>query len=133
MARTAANDIGIGCSAHRTPRMASTPEKDFQNDLEAIRVDVKALSDTVGNLIAEASKAQAAMGKTIKKAAKNAAGDVEEMWDGAVNLGHDAAEATRIAAHAGVSTIDTEIKRNPIYAVLISLGIGFLVGILNRK
>jgi len=30
--------------------MASTPEKDFQNDLEAIRVDVKALSDTVGNL-----------------------------------------------------------------------------------
>ena len=113
--------------------MASTPEKDFQNDLEAIRVDVKALSDTVGNLIAEASKAQAAMGKTIKKAAKNAAGDVEEMWDGAVNLGHDAAEATRIAAHAGVSTIDTEIKRNPIYAVLISLGIGFLVGILNRK
>jgi hypothetical protein len=50
MARSAANDIGIGCSAHRTPRMASTPEKDFQNDLEAIRVDVKALSDTVGNL-----------------------------------------------------------------------------------
>ena len=100
--------------------MASTPEKDFQNDLEAIRVDVKALSDTVGNLIAEASKAQAAMGKTIKKAAKNAAGDVEEMWDGAVNLGQ-------------VSTVEREIKRNPIYAVLISLGIGFLVGILNRK
>ena len=113
--------------------MASTPKKDFQNDLEAIRVDLKALSDTVGNLVAEASKAQAAMGKTIKKAAKHVAGDVEEMWDGAVNLGHDTAEATRSAAHAGVSTIETEIKHNPIYAVLISLGIGFLVGILNRK
>ena len=100
--------------------MASTPEKDFQNDLEAIRVDMKVLSDTVGNLVAEASKAQAAMGKTITKAAKNAAGDVEEMWDGAVNLGQ-------------VSTVEREIKRNPIYAVLISLGIGFLVGILNRK
>jgi hypothetical protein len=60
--------------------MAWTPEKDFQNDLEAIRVDMQALSDTVGNLVAEASNAQAAMGKTTKKAAKNAAGDVEEMW-----------------------------------------------------
>jgi hypothetical protein len=35
--------------------------------------------------------------------------------------------------NAGVSTIETEIKRNPIFAVLISLGIGLLVGMLNRK
>ena len=73
------------------------------------------------------------MGKTLKKAAKNAAGDVEEMWDGVVNLGHDAADATRSAAHVGVSTVEREIKRNPLYAVLIALSIGFLVGIFNRK
>ena len=113
--------------------MASTPEKDFNDDLEAIRADIKALSDGVGNLVAEASKAQSAIGKAIKKAAKNAVGDVEEMWDGAVSLGHDTAEATRGAAHAGASTIGRQIRRNPISVVLISLGIGILVGILNRK
>lgn len=113
--------------------MASTPDKDFQNDLAAIRADIAALSDSVGKLAAEAAKAQAAMAKTMKKAARSAAGDVEDMWDEAVHLGRDTTDATRDAARAVESSIEGQIKRNPVGAVLVALGIGFVVGILGHK
>lgn len=113
--------------------MATNPEKDFQADLDTLRGDIASLSDTVGKLAAEAAKAQAAMGKTMKKAAKNAAGDVEEMWDEAVTLGRDTASAAKSAAYAAESTVEAQIKQNPIGAVLVALGIGFVVGILGRK
>ena len=111
----------------------ASPEKDFQNDLEAIRADIAALTDTVGKLASEATKAQAAMAKTMKKAAKNAAGDVEEMWEEAAQLGQDAADAARDAAQVGVSTIEQQIKKNPVGAVMVALGIGFVVGILGHR
>ena len=113
--------------------MATTPEKDLQTDLEAIRADIAALSESVGKLANEASKAQAAMAKTVRKAAKGAAGVGEEMWDEAAHLGHDTAEAAADAAHAGMSNLEKQIKQNPVSSVLIALGIGFVVGVIGLK
>ena len=42
-------------------RIATKPENDLQTDLEAIRSDIAALTENVGKLATEASKAQAAM------------------------------------------------------------------------
>jgi ElaB/YqjD/DUF883 family membrane-anchored ribosome-binding protein len=37
------------------------------------------------------------------------------------------------APAAGLAMIENEIKRNPLNAVLIALGIGFVAGLLGRK
>jgi ElaB/YqjD/DUF883 family membrane-anchored ribosome-binding protein len=113
--------------------MVTTPEKDFQKDLEALRADIAALTETVGSLAAQAAKAEAAIARNVRKAAKSAVGTGEEMWDEGVQLGEDAARAAVHGAHAGVSTLEDQIKKNPMNAVLIALGVGFLVGIVGHK
>ena len=111
--------------------MAATPENDFKTDLEAIRSDIAALTQNVGKLANEASKAQAAMTKTVKKAARASTGIGAKMWDETADLGHDAAEAVADAAHAGMSNLERQIKRNPMSSVLFALGIGFVAGVIG--
>ena len=113
--------------------MATTPEKDFQDDLKALRADIAALTDTVGSLASQATRAEADVTKRVKKAAKGAIGTGEDMLDEGVELGHDAARAATSGARAGVSSLEHQIEKNPMNAVLIALGIGFVVGLVGRK
>jgi ElaB/YqjD/DUF883 family membrane-anchored ribosome-binding protein len=55
------------------------------------------------------------------------------MWEDTMQLGSDTAEAAADAAQAGMATLESQIKRNPMSAVLVALGIGFVVGIIGRK
>jgi ElaB/YqjD/DUF883 family membrane-anchored ribosome-binding protein len=111
--------------------MATSQEKNFQTDLEAIRSDIAALTENVGKLANEASKAQAAMAKTVRKAAKASAGIGAKMWDEAAGLGHDTTEAVADAAHAGMSNLEKRIKQKPVGSVLFALGIGIIVGVIG--
>ena len=52
--------------------MATSAETDFQKDIEALRADIAALTDTVGKLATEAVKAKSAIGGNMKTAAKKA-------------------------------------------------------------
>jgi ElaB/YqjD/DUF883 family membrane-anchored ribosome-binding protein len=111
----------------------ANPEKDFQDDISAIRADIAALTDTVGKLAAEASKAQAAFAKDVKKAAKSAGRIGSEAWEEAAQLGADTAEAAGDAAQAGMASLEKQIRQKPFNAVLIALGIGFVVGLLGHR
>ena len=82
-----------------------TDERDFQNDVEVLRADMAALTKTVRKLAYEATKAQAAIAKTVRRAGKNTLGFGEELWEEAGHLGHDAAEAAQGATRAGVSRL----------------------------
>jgi len=113
--------------------MATTSEKDFQDDLKALRADIAALTDTVGNLASQATRAEAGVTKSVKKAAKGAIGTGEDLLDEGVELGHDAARAATSGARAGVSSLEHQIEQNPMNAVLIALGIGFVVGLVGHK
>ena len=113
--------------------MATTPERDFQNDLDALRADIKALTESVGSLASQASRAEAAVTKGVKKAAKGAIGTGEDMLEEGVELGHDAARAAASGARAGVSSLEHQIEKNPLNAVLLALGIGLVVGFVGRK
>src|SRR5665213_3631012 len=108
-------------------------ETDFRKDFDSLRADVAALTGTVGKLATVAEKAQVAMSKTVKRAVHNPAGVGEEIWDEVADLGNDSAKAARDAAHMGVSTLENEIKRNPLRSVLVALGVGFIVGMLGHK
>jgi ElaB/YqjD/DUF883 family membrane-anchored ribosome-binding protein len=106
--------------------MAATTEKDLQKDLDALRADIQALSDTVGKLATEAAKTQASVAKSVRHAG-------EEIAAEARHLGKDAIDTAGDVAEFSLSAIEKEIKQNPVGAVLIALGIGFLVGIVGRR
>ena len=108
-------------------------EKDLPKDLEAIRADIAALTETVGRLAADIADARGAMKKTVKAAAKDAAEAGEDLLADTMKLGGDAAGAVGDAAHAGMASLEGEIKRNPISAVLTALGIGFVIGLIGRR
>jgi len=108
-------------------------EKDLPKDLEAIRADIAALTQTVGRLATDMADVRATLKRTVRTAAKEAAEAGEELLSDAMKLGGDTAEAAADAARAGVSSVEAEIKRNPISAVLTALGIGFVIGIIGRR
>ena len=113
--------------------MVTNAERDFQKDIDALRADIGALTDTVGKLAAEAVKVKSTLENDMKKAARNAGKVGEELWEETQQLGADAAEAAADAAGAGMASLETQIRRNPVSAVLIALGAGFVFGILGRR
>ncbi|MEX0851715.1 MAG: hypothetical protein WD036_00300 [Bauldia sp.] len=112
-------------------------EKDLHKDLEALRSDLVALTETVRRLVGDVAEARAGMREAVKSAAKDAAKGAaaagEELLSDAMKLGGDAAGAAGDAAHATVASLEAEIRRNPISAVFTALGIGFVIGIIGRR
>jgi ElaB/YqjD/DUF883 family membrane-anchored ribosome-binding protein len=107
--------------------------KNLQKDLEAIRADIEALGDTIGKLAAEATRTRSRMAADVRRAARTATDAGEDILEETKHLGRDAAEAASDAADLGLSTIEKEIKRSPVGAVLVALGIGFLIGIIGHR
>ena|SRR5665213_1082818 len=97
--------------------MAATDEKDFHHDVDAIRADISALADTVGKLASE--RINTARGKKTGKRSQRAGDD---MWEGTHELGADVIGA---AEHL--------ITRSPRRAVLVALGVGFVVALLTFR
>jgi ElaB/YqjD/DUF883 family membrane-anchored ribosome-binding protein len=108
-------------------------EKDFQKDMEAIRADLAALADTVNRLASDTADVHAKVKKNFKKAARQAADAGEQFAADARGLGGHAAEAATDVASAGIASLEDQIKRHPVTAVLGALGAGFLIGVMGRK
>jgi ElaB/YqjD/DUF883 family membrane-anchored ribosome-binding protein len=117
--------------------MTMAAEKDFQKDLEALRADIAALTETVSRLAGEMADARTTMRDTVRDSVRSAAKDAaeagEDLLSDAMKLGGDTAGAAADAARARVSSMEDEIKRNPVTAVLTALGIGFVIGIIGRR
>ena len=95
-------------------------EKDFQHDVETIRADIAALTDTVGKLASETLRAAVGRGRPTKRGKRGRAGD--EVSEETHELGTDVMGA---AEHL--------VTRNPTRAVLIALGVGFLLALIGFK
>jgi ElaB/YqjD/DUF883 family membrane-anchored ribosome-binding protein len=108
-------------------------DKDVQKDLEALRADIAALTETVGRLASDTAHVRAAMKQTVGAAAREAADIGEQFVADAAKLGSDAAGAAADAGKAAMASLETEIRRNPISAVLTALGIGFVLGVIGRR
>ena len=108
-------------------------EKDLQKDLEAVRADIAALTQAVGRLGADTADMRAALTRNISGTGKDAGEAGERLVSDAMKLGGDTAEAAADAARVGMSSLEAEIKRNPISAVLTALGIGFVIGVVGRR
>ena len=113
--------------------MATRADEDPAAHFERIRADIAALSETVAQLVTDTAGIQATLKRRVNAAAKQAAQAGGDMLGEATALGEEAMEAAARGATAAVDTIETQIARNPLTAVLIALGFGFAVGLLSRK
>ena len=108
-------------------------EEDVAALIERIRADIAGLSETVSQLVTDTSGIQATLRKRVNSAAKGAAKAGGDLLGEATAIGEEAIDAAAKSATAAVSTIESEIARNPLTSVLIALGFGFAVGLLTRK
>jgi ElaB/YqjD/DUF883 family membrane-anchored ribosome-binding protein len=107
--------------------------KTVEGDIQALRADIAALAESVGQMISGAGEA--------KQAARNG---VEEGLNGAARAGRDfISDAGKLKSHSvhaageaasdATSLLSGEIKRNPLVAVAAALCVGFIAGIAQRR
>ena len=113
--------------------MAPRVDEDLSDHVDRIRSDIAALSETVRQLVSDTAGIQATLKQRVSTAAKQAAHAGSDILGEAGALGEEAVEAAARGATAAVDSIETQIARNPLTAVLIALGFGFAVGLLSRK
>jgi ElaB/YqjD/DUF883 family membrane-anchored ribosome-binding protein len=108
-------------------------EKDFQKDLDAVRADLSALTETLGKFVTIATTAEGAIGKAAKQAGKKVGANASDLMEEGAQLASDSAKAAMDGVAAGAASLEQHIKQNPVNAVLIALGVGFLVGIIGHR
>ena len=113
--------------------MAPRSDEELSDHVDRIRADIAALSETVRQLVGDTAGIQATLKQRVSTAAKQAAHASGDILGEAGALGEEAMEAAARGATAAVDSIETQIARNPLTAVLIALGFGFAVGLLSRK
>jgi ElaB/YqjD/DUF883 family membrane-anchored ribosome-binding protein len=114
-------------------KMAASADKDLGEHIETIRADIATLSETVSQLVNDTAGIQSALKRRVNAAAKHAAATGEHMFNDATAMGEDALDAVAKGANAAVSSVESQITRNPLTSVLIALGFGIAVGLLSRK
>jgi ElaB/YqjD/DUF883 family membrane-anchored ribosome-binding protein len=113
--------------------MATSSEKDLSDHLERIRADISSLSETVATLVSDTAGIKSTLKRGASNAAKQAAALGEEVIHEAQEFGSEAMHAAARSANAAVSSVESQIERNPITSVLIALGFGFAIGLMTRK
>ena len=113
--------------------MATSSEKDLSDHLERIRADISSLSETVATLVSDTAGIKSTLKRGATNAAKQAASLGEEVMHEAHELGSEAMHAAARGATAAVSSVESQIERNPLTSVLIALGFGFAIGLMTRK
>ena len=105
-------------------------QDDLGEHLQRLRADFATLSETVTRLASEsAASAQSQMRETAGDAARKASDAGQQVYRDAAALGH-AAIGT---ANAAAGQLEQQIARNPVTAVLVALGVGFAIGLLNHR
>jgi ElaB/YqjD/DUF883 family membrane-anchored ribosome-binding protein len=113
--------------------MASPTEKELSDNLDRIRADIAALTDSVKTLMADSAGIQSALKSKVNATAKQAANVGERMISEAGEFGSEALDVAQKQATQAVSTVESHIRQNPFAAVLIAVGVGLAFGLISRK
>jgi len=113
--------------------MATNADKEMTENLDKIRADIAALSETVKTLVSDTAGIQSTLRKKFDETTRQAASMGEKMMHEAADMGNDALHAATRQASEAIDTIEVKITRNPFASVLIALGLGFAIGLLNRR
>ena len=113
--------------------MATNTEKDMSEHLDKIRADIAALSATVKALASDTAGIQSKIGESLDKRSKQAAAVGGKLAQDAMNMGSDALTAASNQANETLKDIETTVARKPLTALLIALGLGFVLGLFSRR
>lgn len=122
MANEAAGGAGGRAATSRTPRSESDLARDaeaLQDQIEALKKDIATISATLADL--------------VKSGLREGRDTVREKADLYRRQGQEQAEAAIEEARAYGEALEARISRNPFSAVLVALGLGFLIGLLSRR
>ena len=94
-------------------------QADLEEEVSRLREDIAALADTLKGIVgAEAKSAADALRERADRVAANA---------------HLAADRAQASAREGYDALQTTVEKNPLTALLLALGLGFIVGIISRR
>lgn len=110
---------GTGSRAARPDSDVARNTQELQDQIETLKGDIASLSATLSDLV----KAGVREGReTVRQRAKEYRRQGEEQASAAVESAREYGEA-----------LEEQIARNPFSAVLVALGMGFLVGLMSRR
>lgn len=112
--------------------MASTT-KTLEEDIQALRTDIAALANSISHMGSGAADAKKAARNGFDEGLKDAAGAGRDFVADAAKLKAHSAEAAGEVASDVTSMLSGEVKRNPLIAVAIALGVGYIAGIAQRR
>jgi ElaB/YqjD/DUF883 family membrane-anchored ribosome-binding protein len=95
--------------------------------------DAAALAAQVETLKADLAAISATLADLVKATASEGRATIERTADYYVKKGKRQADAAIDEARAYGEALESQITRNPFSAVLVALGLGFLVGLMSRR
>jgi ElaB/YqjD/DUF883 family membrane-anchored ribosome-binding protein len=113
--------------------MAAIDEKDIADQIETIRADIASLTKKMSLLVSDTAGIRARLARSVTNAAKSAVGSGERFLSEAEEFGSEAIHAATRGANAAVVGVQQEIERNPLAAVMIAAGFGFICGFLSAS
>lgn len=99
----------------------------------SVERNMETLSDQVETLKSELAGISATLSDLVRSGAREGRATVERAADHYVRQGRRQADAAVESARAYGDALEGQITRNPFSAVLVALGLGFLVGLMSRR
>ena len=115
-----------GAAGRATTRASQAGETSVERNMET-------LSDQVETLKSELAAISTTLSDLVRSGAREGRATVERTADYYMRQGRRQADAAVEGARAYGDALESQITRNPFSAVLVALGLGFLVGLMSRR
>jgi len=110
-----ANESSAGAASRRS----SAGEESLEAQVETLKSELAAVSATLSEL--------------VKSGVRQGRARAERTAQQYVQQGQEQADAALESARAYSEALEGQITKNPFTAVLVALGLGYLVGLMGRR
>jgi ElaB/YqjD/DUF883 family membrane-anchored ribosome-binding protein len=124
-----------GATNIRTSRSGEREERtaELKKETDAVKRDAQSMSDQIEELRSDLAAVAATLSDLVRSGAREGRETVERTADYYLSEGRRQADAALDGARAYGEALEGQITRNPFSAVLVALGLGFLVGLMSRR
>ncbi len=111
----------------------AAPTRASQAAESATERNMDSLSDQIEMLKTDLAGISATLADVVRSGAREGRATVERTAEYYARQGRQQADAAVEGARAYGDALESQITRNPFSAVLVALGLGFLVGLMSRR
>jgi ElaB/YqjD/DUF883 family membrane-anchored ribosome-binding protein len=106
-------------TAGSTARRSSAGEESLEGQIETLKSELATVSATLSDL--------------VKSSVRQGRAKAERTAEQYLRQGQDQADAAMESARAYSEALEGQITKNPFTAVLVALGLGYLIGLMGRR